>query len=218
MNRQTLSVTDAIKTRRTVRHYRPDPIPPELLDEVLNLVVQAPSAWNMQDWSVVVVTSEAGRAELSAAAFGQPQPREAPAMLVFVAKPTAWRAPNGDIAELARRNGAWNADFTALFDSRAEFHALEQRGLLRENAVKNAMIAATYAMLAATGLGLASAPMNGWDPDLVKQAIGIGDRDDLAIAVMVALGYGVVATPHPGRRPRDRAIFPERYPAYAAAE
>lgn len=210
---QTLSVTEAIRTRRTVRHYRPDPIAPELLEELLDLAVQAPSAWNMQDRSIVVVTSDDGRKALSEAAFGQPQPLEAPAVLVFVADPAAWTAANTDIAEQAVRNGAWNERFQAMFDSRAEYHSMRERGLLRENAVKNAMIAATYVMLAATGLGLASAPMNGWDAELVKQAIGIDADADLAIAVMVTVGYGAAIPPHPGRRPRERAVFAERYPA-----
>ncbi|MET8876934.1 nitroreductase family protein [Nocardia sp. NPDC004604] len=213
MNAQTLSVPAAIRTRRTTRHYRPDPVPPELLAELLDLAVEAPTAWNMQDRSIVVVTSASGRRELSNAAFGQPQPLEAPVVLVFVAETTAWAAENTDIAELAVRNGAWNAEFTAMFAARAEFHSLRERGLLRENAVKNAMIAATYVMLAATSLGLSSAPMNGWDPNLVKQAIGIDDRPDLAIAVMVAVGYSDTTPPHPGRRPRERMVFAERYPS-----
>ncbi|PXX66468.1 nitroreductase [Nocardia tenerifensis] len=211
MQKQILSVPAAIRARRTTRHFRPEPVAPELLDELLDLAVQAPSAWNMQDRSIVVVTSEAGRQALSKAAFGQPQPLEAPVVLVFVADPTAWQDGNADIAELAGRNGAWNAEFTAMFHSRSEFHSLRERGLLRENAVKNAMIAATYVMLAATGLGLASAPMNGWDPELVKQAIGIGDRDELAIAVLVAVGYSDTVPPHPGRKPRELTVFPEQY-------
>ncbi|MFQ6393128.1 nitroreductase family protein [Nocardia sp. KC 131] len=213
MKAQTLSVPEAIRTRRTTRHYRPDQVPQVLLDELLDLTVEAPTAWNMQDRSIVVVTSESGRRDLSNAAFGQPQPLEAPVVLVFVAETAAWESSNADIAELAGRNGAWDAEFTAMFDSRTEFHSLRQRGLIRENAVKNAMIAATYTMLAATSLGLSSAPMNGWDPDLVKKAIGIDDRPDLAITVMVAVGYSDAAPPHPGRRPREHTVFTERYPA-----
>ncbi|MEU3014522.1 nitroreductase family protein [Nocardia asteroides] len=213
MTTQTLSVTEAIRTRRTVRHYRPEPIAPELLAELLDLTVQAPSAWNMQDRSIVVVTSVEGRKALSEAAFGQPQPLEAPAVLVFVADPAAWTAANTDIAEQAVRSGAWNEQFLAQFDARAEYHSLRERGLLRENAVKNAMIAATYVMLAAAGLGLASAPMNGWDAQRVKQAIGIDADTDLAIAVMVTVGYAADTPPHPGRRPRELTVFAERYPA-----
>ncbi|MFI9506476.1 nitroreductase family protein [Nocardia sp. NPDC052566] len=211
MNAQTLSVPAAIRARRTVRHYRPDPVPAELLDELLDLATQAPSAWNMQDRSIVVVSSETGRKALSEAAFGQPQPLEAPVVLVFVAETAAWEAANTDISAQATGSGAWNEQFTAMFESRAEFHSLRDRGLIRENAVKNAMIAATYVMLAATSLGLASAPMNGWDPELVKQAIGIADRDDLAITVMVTIGYTDAPPPHPGRRPRERTVHTELY-------
>ncbi|MEV6273778.1 nitroreductase family protein [Nocardia sp. NPDC051832] len=187
-------------------------MPTEILDELFELAVEAPTAWNMQDRKIIAVTSAAGRQELSAAAHGQPQPAEAPVVLVFVAEIGAWERPNTDIADLAVRNGAWNPEFAALFESRAEFHELRERELLRENAIKNSMIAATYVMLAATSLGLASAPMNGWDPDLVRKAIGIEDRPDLAIAVLVTIGYTDVVPPHPGRRPRAELVFSERYP------
>ncbi|WP_194834150.1 hypothetical protein [Nocardia sp. XZ_19_369] len=53
--------------------------------------------------------------------------------------------------------------------------------------------------------------MNGWDADLVKQAIGIGDRAELAIAVLVAVGYSDTVPPHPGRRARDQTVFTEQY-------
>ena len=212
MSSQRLSVPDAIRARRTVRHYRPDPVPGALLEELLDLAVEAPSAWNMQDRSIVVVTGEAGREGLSWAAGGQPQPREAPVCLVFVAEPEAWREDHADVARQATDAGAWNAEFAAMFDSRAEFHDLAERGLLRENAVKNAMISATYVMLAAASMGLAGAPMNGWDPAKVKKVIGLGDRDDLAIAVLVTIGYPAGPVPHPGRRPVACNVFFEQYP------
>ncbi|MFF3724547.1 nitroreductase family protein [Streptomyces erythrochromogenes] len=46
--------------------------------------------------------------------------------------------------------------------SRAFQEDLDQRGLLREYAVKDAVIAASFVMLAATEMGLATSPMNGW--------------------------------------------------------
>ncbi|PKW00074.1 nitroreductase [Amycolatopsis echigonensis] len=216
MSSPRLSVPDAIRARRTVRHYRPDPVPAALLEELLDLAVEAPSAWNMQDRSIVVVTGEAGREGLSWAAGGQPQPAEAPVCLVFVAEPEAWREDHADVAERAADAGAWNAEFAAMFASRAEFRDLADRGLVRENAVKNAMISATYVMLAAASMGLASAPMNGWDPAKVKKVIGLGDRDDLAIAVLVTIGYPAGPVPHPGRRPRARNVFLEQYPSGTA--
>ncbi|MET9338880.1 nitroreductase family protein [Nonomuraea sp. NPDC003804] len=211
----TMSVADAIRTRRTVRHYRPDPVPRTALDTLLELAVQAPTSWNLQDRSIVVVTDDDGRKGLTWATDGQPQPQEAPVILVFVAEPQAWRDDHSDVYEQARGNGAWNEEFIAMFSeaSRAFQEGLDRRGLLREYAIKDAMIAASFVMLAATEMGLATSPMNGWDEDRVKKVIGIDDRDDLAIALLVSVGYPAGQPRHPGRRALARNVFHERYPA-----
>ncbi|MER5866984.1 nitroreductase family protein [Kitasatospora sp. NPDC002040] len=215
MTNRTASVADAIRTRRTIRHYRPDPIPDATLTALLDLAVEAPTSWNLQDRSIVVVTDPAGRAELARATGGQPQPQEAPVVLVFVAEPQAWREDRADVYERARRSGAWNEEFIAAFDAESTAFQtdLDRRGLVREYAVKDAVIAASFLILAATELGLATSPMNGWNEAEVKQAIGIGDRDDLAIALLVSLGHPAESRPHPGRRAPERNVFRERYGA-----
>ncbi|WKG08427.1 nitroreductase family protein [Nocardia sp. PE-7] len=213
MTSKILSVAEAIRTRRTVRHYRPDPVSATDLEALLDLAIEAPTSWNLQDRAIVAITSEAGRAGLVRATGGQPQAREAPVMLVFVAEPESWREDHTDVYDQARGNGAWSEEFVAMFATASrEFQDdLARRGLLREYAVKDAMIAATYVMLAATELGLATAPMNGWDEAKVKQTIGIGDRDDLAVALLMAVGHPAERRRHPGRRARERTVFREAY-------
>ncbi|MFJ8436701.1 nitroreductase family protein [Kitasatospora sp. NPDC094019] len=215
MTKHTMSVAEAIRTRRTVRHYRPEPVPPQLLDALLDLAVEAPSSWNLQDRSIVVVSDEEGRAGLAWATGGQPQPSEAPVVLVFVAEPQAWREDRSDIHHEARQNGAWSEEFVEMFSAASqEFQeGLEQRGLLREYAVKDAVIAASFVMLAATEMGLATSPMNGWDEEKVKKVIGIEGREDLAIALLVSVGHPVGTRLHPGRRPRRRVVFDGTYGA-----
>lgn len=210
-----MSVAEAIRTRRTVRHYLPTEIPAADLDGLLELAMEAPSSWNLQDRSVVAVTDPAVREGLAWATDGQPQPQEAPVMLVFVADPQAWQQDRADVYEKARGNGAWNEEFIAGFATAAtQFQqGLAERDLLREYAVKDAMIAATYVMLAATELGLATSPMNGWDETKVKKVIGLEGRDDLAIALLMSVGYSAEQRRHPGRRPLSRTIFRDRYPA-----
>ncbi|MBB3724882.1 nitroreductase family protein [Nonomuraea dietziae] len=205
----TLSVAEAIRHRRTVRHYLPEPLQPSQLSELLALAVQAPTSWNLQDRSIVVIDTAEGRQGLVWATGGQPQPQEAPVVLVFVAEPESWREDHSDVYDQARRNGAWNEEFIAMFSaaSQAFQQDLQARGLLREYAVKDAMIAATYVMLAATEMGLATSPMNGWDEAKVKKIIGIDDRDDLAIALLVSIGHPAEERRHPGRRPMERTIF-----------
>jgi len=46
---------ELMKSRRSIRRYRPDPVPDELLEQVLDAGRWAPSASNRQPWSFVVV-------------------------------------------------------------------------------------------------------------------------------------------------------------------
>ncbi len=209
----TMTVPTAIRQRRTIRHYHHTPVDRAMLQELSALAMEAPSSWNLQDRSVVVVTSADGLAALTDATGGQPQPQEAPAIFVFVADTQGWKDDRRDIDDVARRNGAWSDEFARFFTvASEEFQAaLEARGALREYAIKDAMIAASFLILAATAAGLATSPMNGWDERLVKRAIGIENRDDLAIALLVAVGTGAEQRPHPGRRPLATTAFADRY-------
>jgi len=48
----------AIQERRSIRAFKPDPIPRDRLEEILRLTLHAPSAINLQPWEWVVVTGE----------------------------------------------------------------------------------------------------------------------------------------------------------------
>ena len=213
-----LTVPEAIRQRRAVRHYRPDPVAPDVLDELIDLALAAPSSWNLQDRQFVVVTSEAGRQALADATGGQPQPAEAPVMVVVLADCLAHTRDRSDIWTQARANGAWSDAFVAFFaaESQAFQEALAARGALREYAIKDAMIAASFFMLAAQSRGLATSPMNGWDESMVKRAIGAAHRDDLAVALLISLGHAAEQPLPPGRRPAAMNAFRERVPGQPA--
>jgi len=53
-----MDVFEAIKKRRAIRQYRPDPVSREDILAVLDAANQAPSAMNRQQWEFVVVTGE----------------------------------------------------------------------------------------------------------------------------------------------------------------
>ncbi|MCQ0025026.1 nitroreductase family protein [Streptomyces somaliensis DSM 40738] len=207
------TVSRIIRTRRSVRHYRPEPVPARLVHELTDLALEAPSSFNLQARSIVVVSGEEGRRALTRATGGQPQPREAPVVLVFVAESTAWREDRGDIRETARSRGAWSQEFAdATPEAVRLFHEdLSARGLEREYAVKDAVIAASFLMVAAEAMGLATSPMGGWDEEEVKKAIGAGGRDDVHIALLMPLGYPAERRLHPGRRDRALTCFSEAY-------
>jgi nitroreductase len=49
---------DVVLGRRSIRGYRPDPVPETLIKEVLSLAMRSPSSMNTQPWNFTVVTGE----------------------------------------------------------------------------------------------------------------------------------------------------------------
>lgn len=64
---QKTAFLDLAEKRRSVRAYKPDEVPEELLQTVLEAGRLAPSACNKQPWRFIVVRSETGRRALGAA-------------------------------------------------------------------------------------------------------------------------------------------------------
>ena len=58
-----MNTFDAIAARRSIRKFKPTPVPDELLQQVLRAATQAPSGKNRQPWRFVVVRGER-RAEM----------------------------------------------------------------------------------------------------------------------------------------------------------
>jgi nitroreductase len=53
---QAQAIDDVVRTRRSVRGFRPDPVPKETLVEVLELAQRAPSNCNVQPWRVFIAS------------------------------------------------------------------------------------------------------------------------------------------------------------------
>jgi nitroreductase len=53
------SVTDAIRTRRSVREFLPDPVPEALVREIVGEATRAASGGNLQPWLLHVLTGDA---------------------------------------------------------------------------------------------------------------------------------------------------------------
>ena len=81
-----MDVYEAIRTRRSVRAYKPDPIDRDALLRVFEAARLAPSASNRQEWRFVVVTDYDRRQRMMQIANNQKFVGEAPAVLACCAK------------------------------------------------------------------------------------------------------------------------------------
>ncbi len=234
----TLPVPEAVKRRRAVRHFKPDPLPPGLLEELLDLANRAPSGFNLQPWHFIVVTDPSRRAALREAALDQAQVGEAPATVIFAADPDSWHLHLEEVLAMGKAEGAVSPNYERqLRRTVPPAFALGPLGLLgflrglflpvrrlftptptlpvsrsglRAYAVKQTMLAAQTFMLAAAAHDLDTCPMEGFDEVRVKRLLGIPRR--MAVPVMVTVGYAADdLPPKPPRFPLERKLHRERF-------
>ncbi len=78
--RSSMQFDEVVLGRRSIRGYRPDPVPRHVIEEVLALAMRAPTSMNTQPWHFYVITGEpldrirAGNTERNLA--GVPHSRE----------------------------------------------------------------------------------------------------------------------------------------------
>lgn len=175
-----MTALEAIRARRTVRAYRPDPVPPELLAQVLDAARWAPTSGNAQPWEFVRVVTPSVRAALVASTYGgyartapaQGWLAEAPELLVVCVNALRTAARYGDEGRAYAR-----LDVAA--------------------AIQNMLVAAT-------ALGLGAAWIGGFRHAEAAAALQL-DRD-LEPLGLVALGFAREQPPEPYRLPLERIL------------
>ncbi len=203
MTMTPLDTVQAIQQRRSIKNFKPDPIPPELLHQLVELTVAAPSSYNLQGWRIVVVQDEAQKQALAEAAFGQSQVVQAPVIFVFAVDSSSWQDDEimAQIYQQGLESGAWPQQAVDYFKGAIPQFMAALGPKTREYTIKDAMIAATHTALAAEALGLSTCFMNGWLEDKVKAVIGAADNPDIGIALLLPIGYAAEPRQNPGRLP-----------------
>ena len=74
-----------IFSHRSIRKYKPDPIPQDVLAKVLEAGTRASNTGNMQVYSLIVTTDEQIRQQLAPCHFNQPMVKQAPVIITFCA-------------------------------------------------------------------------------------------------------------------------------------
>jgi nitroreductase len=205
-----LDVPTAILQRRSIKNFKPDPIAPELLRQLVELTVAAPSSFNIQDWRIIIVMDPDQKAALGAACWNQPQITQAAVNFVFAVDIKAGEKDLTPILAQGLQTGAWNEGTVGYFKKAIPEFSVALGDKAREYAIKDAMIAATHTTLAAESLGLSTCMMNGWLEDKVKAVIGAENDPDIAIALVLPIGYAAEPRKNPGRMPFEFNVSLDR--------
>lgn len=171
-----LSVAEAIETRVSIRKFVQEPMDQGDLHEILRLAGLAPSAWNFQTWRFAVVQNPELKEQLKAAAYGQGQITSAPAVIVVYSDmedtiATVEETAHPGMGEEGRAGqrktieGAFGGQDVA------------QRG---QWGLSQANIAFGFLMLAARSKGYDTVPMLGFNPQAVKELLGLPEHVQFA--------------------------------------
>lgn len=80
-----MGVLEAIKGRRSVRAFKSEDVPAEIVEKLIDAARWAPSAGNVQPWEFIIVRKPEIKRRLVEAALGQMFIEEAPVVIVVCA-------------------------------------------------------------------------------------------------------------------------------------
>ena len=197
-----MDVLEAIRGRKSVRGFKPDPVPVEVLTELLTIAQRAPSGTNTQPWHVYVCAGDVKQAltdetlEMFRAGAGRGYEE-------FDYYPATWK----DVHNNRRREVGW-ALYNLVGVEKGDREGSAKQAMRNylffdapvgifvtvDSYLKygNWMAAGIYIqtlMLAAEGLGLATCAQGSWIPyqEAVRKNLGI--PDDESVVVGMSLGY-----------------------------
>lgn len=195
MTPPAIDLYEAMSTLRAVRKLKPDPIPSEVLERVLQAACWAPTGGNQQPWKVIVVTDPARKAGLQEIYRPEWQRYVAGFMKRLEGQPDdvvdPWRrvAAAGDhLADHLREAPAIlvfcaNPAAMAITDAKLDRVSIVGGGSVYP-AVQNAMLACV-----AEGLGCTLTTLHCLREDEVKALLDI--PDSWGTAALVPIGYPV---------------------------
>ena len=207
-----------LRARRSVRGYRPDPVPDAVLAEVFGLAAWAPSNCNVQPWAVHVLSGDRlralGRDQIDAATTGAPRPD--------VPMDTAYRGifrqrQIGSAVALysamgiarddhAGRRAAFLRNLDAFGAPHCAFVFLPQGFGLREASDLGGYAQTLMLALASRGIGSCAQGAQSLYPDLVRAHLGLEAGPQL----IMGISFGHEDPDHPANAARtDRAPLDE---------
>lgn len=192
-----------MEERSSVRLYQKDKeIPNEILHKILEMAGKAPSAWNLQHWRFIVVTSQEQKEKLFPIAYNQKHVLDASAVVIVLGDTEADKVA-AEVFEKAPEE-ARNILLKNINSAYSQGRAIGER-----EALKNASLGAMQLMLAAKAAGVDSCPMTGFDHAAIIPALGIPER--FIPVMMITLGYADGPAKPTDRFDIDRLVMHEKY-------
>ena len=200
-----MNTIEAIQTRRAAKHYDPaHQMSDEEVKQLLSLAMLSPTAFNIQNWRFVAVRDPELRAKIRVVSWNQAQVTDASLLIVLCADLNSWQ----NNPERYWKGAPQEVQDLLVPAIKAYYQGNDQ--VIRDEAMRSCGIAAQTLMLAATALGFASCPMDGFDFDAVGKLINL--PDDHLVSMFVVVGKKIKEPwPRPGQLAYDEVVITDTF-------
>jgi nitroreductase len=202
MNGTVLTTKEAIQQRRSIRKFKPDLVPDDVISELLDAARLAPSGSNAQPWRFKIVKDTDTKERLTGAAYNQTFIAEAPAVLVCCADIGEYL--NGVVSglqDLGRIGAVEDRIVNIVLERTDRMKALsfDQFG---QRIAFNVAIAIEHIVLRALDFGLGTCWVRLIDEQAIKAIFGWDDT--ISVVALLPFGY-----PDESPAPRKRRTIEE---------
>ena len=174
-----MELLEALRSRRSVKHYDPDHrLTEEEIRHLFGHVALTPTSFNMQNWHFVVVTDQETQDALCAASWNQAQVKDCSATVVLAGALKGHEKMDRYLRKAPEEvRGMFGGMIPGFYGSEA---------MERDEALRTVGLAGMTMMLLAKDMGYDSCPMIGFDPAKVAEIVGL--PEDHPPMMMVTIG------------------------------
>ncbi len=190
-----LTTKDAIEQRRSIRKFKPDPIPEAHLMELMNSARLAPSGCNAQPWRFKIVTEEKAKAGLAEAAYDQTFISKAPVVIVCCADIQGYLDGTVSGIQDLGEIGAVEDRIVTILKGKAKTMGIIDKNEIGPRIAANVAIAIEHIVLRALDFGLGSCWIRLMDEMRIKKLFGWDDN--IYVVALLPIGY-------PAEFPKER--------------
>ncbi len=204
-----MDVREAIRKRRSIRKFKPDPIPEEKIRLLLESARLAPSGTNTQPWRFIVIKDNDTKMKLQEAAHNQRHIGRVPVIIVCCADLKAFKEFPERVDELIESGALPERTREVFIPYLKKGMSTVTKDALMIAAAANVAIAVEHIVLQAVEIGLGTCWVRWYEDNKVKEILNIPDH----VEVMALLPVGI-PDEDPAPRPRlnlDKIVFSEKY-------
>ncbi len=203
---EMLTTKEAIEKRRSIRKFRPEPVPDECIRELLDAARLAPSGCNAQPWRFKIVREPAIRQRLADAAHSQTFIADAPVIIVCCADIKGYlEGTVSGIQDLGRIGAVEDRIVEILVDRARQMKTSCTVEEIGPRIAANVILAIEHIVLRALDFGLGTCWIRLLDEKKVKTIFGWDEN--IMVVALLPLGYPAESPPPRKRMPIEELLL-----------